>query len=38
MYEDRVLKTHLSKQQADEWLYKNMGKYSSFIYMHTHED
>ncbi len=38
MYEDRVLKTHLSKQQADEWLYKNMGEYSSFIYMHTHED
>lgn len=38
MYEDRVLKTHLSKQQADEWLYKNMSMHSSFIYMHAHED
>ncbi len=38
MYEDRVLRTHLSKQQADEWLYKNMGEQSSFIYMHAHEN
>ena len=38
MYEDRVLRTHLSKQQADEWLYKNMGGQSSFIYMHAHEN
>lgn len=38
LYEDRVLRTHLSKQQTDEWLYKNMSMHSSFIYMHTHEN
>lgn len=38
VYEDRVIKTHMSKEQTDEWLYNNMGSNSSFVYMHKHED
>lgn len=38
VYEERVLRTHLSKEQCDEWLYDNMGANSSFVYMHAHED
>lgn len=38
VYEDRVLRTHLSKEKCDEWLYQNMGNNSFFVYMHQHED
>lgn len=38
VYEERVVKTHMSKEQTDEWLYNNMGANSSFVYMHKHED
>ena len=37
VYEDRVLRTHLSKEKCDEWLYQQMGQNSSFVYMHQHE-
>lgn len=37
VYEERVMKTHMSKEQTDEWLYNNMGANSSFMYMHSHE-
>lgn len=37
-YEDRVKKTHLSKVQATEWLMKNMGKNSKYIFMHEHKE
>lgn len=38
VYEERVMKTHMSKEQTDEWLYNNMGVNSSFVYMHSHEE
>jgi len=37
-YEDRVKDTHLSKVQATEWLMKNMGKKSIYIFMHEHKE
>ena len=36
IYEDRVKETHLSKVQATEWLMKNMGENSKYIFMHEH--
>ncbi|NLK37114.1 MAG: hypothetical protein GX299_03405 [Epulopiscium sp.] len=36
-YEYDVLKNHLSKEKADNWLYQNMGSNSQYIYMHQHE-
>lgn len=36
-YEDRVEKTHLSQVQATEWLMKNMGNNSQYIFMHEHK-
>lgn len=36
-YEYDVLKNHLSKEKADNWLYKNMGPNSKYIYVHKHE-
>ena len=36
IYEDRVKETHLSKVQATEWLMKNMGENSNYIFMHEH--
>lgn len=38
VYEYRVLKTHLSKEQADEWLLENMGEHSEYVYLHQHKD
>ena len=37
-YKDRVKNTHLSKVQATEWLMKNMGKNSKYIFMHEHKE
>jgi hypothetical protein len=33
-----VLKNHLSKEKANDWLYKNMGINSEYVYLHEHED
>jgi len=33
-----VLKNHLSKEKADNWLYRNMGSNSSYVYLHQHTD
>lgn len=38
VYEYRVLKTHLSKEQADEWLLQNMGDNSEYVYIHQHKE
>jgi len=35
-YRNRVKETHLSVQQCEEWLLKNMGDHSKFIKMHQH--
>lgn len=37
-YENRVKNTHLSKVQATEWLIKNMGDNSKYIFMHEHKE
>ena len=37
-YEKRVKETHLSKVQAIEWLMKNMGEKSKYIFMHEHKE
>lgn len=38
VYEYRVLKTHLSKEKCDEWLLKNMGNHSKYVYLHQHKE
>ena len=37
-YEYHVLENHLSKQKCDEFLVKNAGPKSRYIYMHQHEE
>lgn len=37
-YEQRVLKCHMSKEECDDWLVKNMGHDSQYMYLHCHED
>lgn len=37
-YEMRVLRSHLSKAQCDDWLYKNMASNSEYVYLHCHEE
>jgi len=37
-YEERAACTHLSKQQADEWLMENMASYSEISYLHEHQE
>lgn len=36
-YEYDVLKNHLSKQKADDFIYANIGAKGEYIYMHCHE-
>lgn len=36
-YEYKVLDRHLSKQQADNFLYANMNNKSKYVYLHCHE-
>lgn len=38
VYEHRVKKTHLSRQQCDDFLYSNLGPNSELVYMHEHQD
>lgn len=38
VYEDRVLKTHLSKEKCDEFIYENIGPEGSYVYLHGHEE
>lgn len=37
-YEQRAMKYHLSKQKCDEWLERNRGPTSEFVYLHGHVD
>jgi len=32
-----VLRNHLSKEKADDWLYRNMGPNSMYVYLHQHQ-
>lgn len=38
IYENRVLRTHLSKEKCDAWLIDNMGENSEFVYLHQHNE
>lgn len=37
-YEFRAAATHLSYEQAMDWLYKNMGPTSQYVLLHGHEE
>lgn len=37
-YERQARKNHLSKQQCDEFIYRNAGQNSRYVYMHCHDD
>lgn len=37
-YEIRARRDHLSKAQADDFIYRNIGPNGYYIYMHAHED
>lgn len=38
IYENNVACRHLSKEQADEFLYDNMGEKSEYVYLHCHKE
>ena len=38
VYEDRVLNTHLSLEQCNDFLLENMGEHSEAVYMHKHKE
>ena len=38
VYEDRVFRTHLSRQQCDDFIAQNMSANSRYIYLHQHEE
>lgn len=38
VYEDRVLRTHLSEEQCNDFIFSNIGPNGKFMYMHGHED
>jgi Cft2 family RNA processing exonuclease len=37
-YEVQASKNHLSKEKADEFIYSNVGKKSTYVYMHCHQE
>ena len=37
-YEQRVMRCHMSKEDCDDWLVRNMGPNSVYMYMHVHVD
>lgn len=37
-YEERVLRTHLSREQAEAWLAENAGQESEYMFVHMHEE
>lgn len=38
IYEYRVLRTHLSKEECDQWLLENIGENSEYVYIHQHRE
>lgn len=36
-YEQRVVRYHMSKEDCDDWLVRNAGPSSEFVYLHCHE-
>lgn len=37
IYENQVLKNHLSKAKCDDFIYKNIGAKGEYVYMHCHQ-
>lgn len=37
-YEQRVVNSHLSREQAEAWLYTQMKPSSSYVFLHQHQD
>jgi phosphoribosyl 1,2-cyclic phosphodiesterase len=37
-YEQRVLRCHMSKEDCDDWLVKQMGPHSEYVYLHCHKE
>ena len=37
-YEIRVKETHLSREQCDDFIARNAGSNSEYVYMHQHVD
>lgn len=37
-YEYDVLRNHLSREKAEQWLYANMGSHSRYVFLHGHEE
>lgn len=37
-YEVKAAENHLSREQAEEWLYQNMGPRSLYAFLHGHEE
>lgn len=37
-YETRVLKYHMAREDCDNWLVRNVGPNSEYIYLHCHEE
>ena len=37
-YEFRAAENHLSQEQAEDWLYQNMGPRSLYVFLHGHEE
>lgn len=38
IYEYRAKRTHLSQQQAEDWLARNAGQNSRYVFLHQHEE
>lgn len=36
-YEARAARNHLSREQAEEWMYQQMGPHSQYIFLHQHQ-
>lgn len=37
-YEVKATENHLSREQAEDWLYQNMGPNSRYVFLHGHEE
>lgn len=37
-YESRAAATHLSQEQAMDWLYRNMKPHSQYVFLHQHKE
>lgn len=38
VYEHRVLKWHLSREDCENWIYKNIGPRGEYVFLHQHVD